>query len=161
MDFRPITAEEKPLLYHLLQKYLYEMTNYYEDDLDEMGNYPYPYFDAYFTDRTRQAFLFLEGDKVIGFALLNRHSELGREIDHAVAEFCILPKYRRDHAGMRAVQLLFKKFPGRWEVKYAAANLPAVHLWHRATELYGPEKHFLPCGEEVLTFFTGQEGEIL
>lgn len=36
------------LLYYLLQKYLYEMPRFYEDDLDKEGNYPYPHFEDSF-----------------------------------------------------------------------------------------------------------------
>jgi hypothetical protein len=31
-------SDHRELLWSLLQKYLYEMTNYYDDEIDEMGN---------------------------------------------------------------------------------------------------------------------------
>lgn len=161
MEFRLVTAEEKTLLYNLLQKYLYEMTTYYADDLDESGNYPYPYFDAYFTDRDRRALLLLEDGRLVGFALLNRHSEIGREIDYGMAEFSILPKERGRGLGLCAARSLFEGYPGRWEVKYSAANLAGKSLWSRAAEPYGPQKTVLPTGEEVLAFETGPKGGTL
>ena len=51
-----VKAEERKLLWNINQKYLYEMTKYYPDNMDEQGKYPYGYFDAYFTDAERKAF---------------------------------------------------------------------------------------------------------
>lgn len=48
MELQRLTEKEKMRLYHLLQKYLYEMPRFYEDDLDEEGNYPYPHFEDSF-----------------------------------------------------------------------------------------------------------------
>lgn len=158
MELQRITEKEKMLLYHLLQKYLYEMTRFYEDDLDEEGNYPYPYFEDYFFDPDRRAYLIRKEGAIAGFALLNRHSELGREVDWAMAEFCILPRYRREHLGLEAARRLFAGHPGRWEVKYATANSAGKRLWSRAAESYEPEKVTLPNGEEVLVFQTGPKG---
>ena len=158
MDFRAVTEQERIFLYNLLQKYLYEMTNYYGDDLDGEGNYPYPYFEAYFTDPTRQALFILEDGRIVGFILLNRYSVMDRNIDHSVAEFCVLPKERGRNVGLRAARALFERYPGRWEIKYAANNFRAAYLWERAAEVYSPEKYTLPEGEEVLCFRSGQEG---
>ena len=33
----PVKAEEKGLLWNINQKYLYEMTNFYPDEMDENG----------------------------------------------------------------------------------------------------------------------------
>ena len=48
-----VKSEHREFLWNVLQKYLYEMTNYYDDEMDEMGNYHYRYFDAYFTESER------------------------------------------------------------------------------------------------------------
>ncbi len=48
MELQRLTEKEKMRLYHLLQKYLYEMPRFFEDDLDEEGNYPYPHFEDSF-----------------------------------------------------------------------------------------------------------------
>lgn len=56
----PVKAEEKELLWNINQKYLYEMTNFYPDKMDEMGVLHYGYFDEYFTDDRREAFFYLQ-----------------------------------------------------------------------------------------------------
>ncbi len=43
----------KAVLWNINQKYLYEMTNFYDDPMDENGNYHYGHFDEYFTDPKR------------------------------------------------------------------------------------------------------------
>ena len=51
-----VKSEERDALWNINQKYLYEMTKYYPDQMDERGNYHYGYFDAYFTDKERKVF---------------------------------------------------------------------------------------------------------
>ena len=70
---RLVTALEKDrdLLWNINQKYLYEMTNYYDDTMDENGNYHYGHFDEYFSDSKRTAYLLYDEDTLIGFAMLN------------------------------------------------------------------------------------------
>ena len=48
-----VLEKDRDLLWNLNQKYLYEMTNYYDDPMDAGGNYSYGYFDAYFSDPKR------------------------------------------------------------------------------------------------------------
>jgi predicted acetyltransferase len=43
--------------------------------------------------------------------LLNQWSALDLPLDHAVAEFFVLRKYRRAHVGTRAALLLFGRYP--------------------------------------------------
>ena len=33
-----VKSEHREISWNMLQKYLYEMTNYYDDEMDEMGN---------------------------------------------------------------------------------------------------------------------------
>ena len=55
----PVRDEEKEMFRNINQKYLYEMTNFYPDVMDEEGNYHYGYFDEYFVDPKRRAFFYL------------------------------------------------------------------------------------------------------
>ncbi len=67
--------------------------------------------------------------RIAGFALVNRWSALGQPLDHAVAEFFVLRKYRRAGVGTRAAHLVFRRMRGRWEVPIAAYNQEAVPFW--------------------------------
>ena len=71
IELRDIKSEDRELFWNIHQKYLYEMTNYYDDKMDEAGNYHYGYFDAYFTEPQRKA-MFIYFDKhLAGFVMIN------------------------------------------------------------------------------------------
>jgi hypothetical protein len=38
LELVEVKSEKRELLWNIFQKFLYEMTNYYDDEMDEMGN---------------------------------------------------------------------------------------------------------------------------
>ncbi len=128
----PVLPEEQETLRELLEKYLYEFSQYTGEDVGPDGRFGYPWLAAYGSDPTRNAFFVRKEGALAGFVLLNRHSELGRPIDHAVAEFCILPKYRRQGVGTWTVSQVFARFPGLWEIKYHPGNTASQLFWQKA-----------------------------
>lgn len=102
------------------------MTKYYPDEMDENGNYHYGYFEAYFTEPARKAYLIYSGQNLAGFAMLNPHSYIGHKVDFVIAEFCVFPAYRRQHIAQKASEFILKKHPGKWEIKFNGNNLGAV-----------------------------------
>ena len=147
-----VTPDQRQLLFNLNQKYLYEMTNYYDDPLDERGNLHYGHFDEYFTDPARTALLIYDGDALAGFAMLNPCSYFGGTVDHVMAEFTIFPMYRRRHLAPGAAEAIFERWPGRWEVKFNEKNAAARSLWTRVTARYAPTVRRLSDEETVLCF---------
>lgn len=149
-----VPLQDKHTLWNMLQKYLYEFSRFYYTEMDEQGNYPYRYFDSYFgaPEPGRAAYFIKSGQKTIGFALINRHSETAEEIDYAIAEFCVFPIYRRKHYAREAVKQLFEQFPGKWQMKYHINNLPAAQLWKSAASQYHPVVEKITEAEEALTF---------
>lgn len=147
-----VTPDQRQLLFNLNQKYLYEMTNYYDDPLDERGNLHYGHFDEYFTDPARTALLIYDGDALAGFAMLNPCSYFGGTVDHVMAEFTIFPMYRRRHLATGAAESIFERWPGRWEVKFNEKNAAARSLWTRVTARYAPIVRRLSDEETVLCF---------
>ena len=147
-----VTPDQRQLLFNLNQKYLYEMTNYYDDPLDERGNLHYGHFDEYFTDPNRTALLIYDGDALAGFAMLNPCSYFGGTVDHVMAEFTIFPMYRRRHLATGAAEAIFERWPGRWEVKFNEKNVAARSLWTGVTARYAPTVRRLSDEETVLCF---------
>ena len=147
-----VTPDQRQLLFNLNQKYLYEMTNYYDDPLDESGNLHYGHFDEYFTDPARTALLIYDGDALAGFAMLNPCSYFGGTVDHVMAEFTIFPMYRRRHLATGAAEAIFERWPGRWEVKFNEKNVAARSLWTGVTARYAPTVRRLSDEETVLCF---------
>ena len=150
--FEIVKPEDRELLWNLQQKYLYEMTNYYDDEMDPVGNYHYGYFEAYFTDPARTALLLRSGGDLVGFAMVHPYSNFGGQTDHVLAEFTIFPAFRRRHLAKEAADRILSAFPGRWEIKYHEKNLAARTLWNQVAAPYGPEKRRYAELETVLCF---------
>jgi predicted acetyltransferase len=152
IEFVEVQREQKELLWNLLQKFLYEMTNYYDDKLDAVGNYRYRYFDDYFTDPARTAFFLYHDDRLVGFAMIHLFSYIHEHPDHVLAEFTIFPMYRKQHLGSMAAERILQTYRGRWEIKYNEKNSAAKALWTKVTAPYQPVKHRYSPVETVLSF---------
>lgn len=152
IDLVTVKAENRELLWNIHQKYLYEMTNYYDDEMDPVGNYHYGYFDAYFTEPDRKALFIYKDHRLAGFAMINSYSYIGKTPDYVLAEFTVFPTYRKKHVATEAAKMIFDRNKGRWEVKYNEANTAARTLWNRVCASYCPEKTMLNPRETVLSF---------
>ncbi len=147
-------SEHRELLWNIHQKYLYEMTNYYDDEMDETGNYHYRYFDAYFIEPERTALLIYDDRLLVGFAMINPYSYINEQPDYVLAEFTIFPIYRKRHIGKAAAELIFETYRGHWEIKYNEKNVGAKALWNKVTDSYHPVRHKYSNDETVLSFVT-------
>jgi len=154
-----VKAEDRDLLWNINQKYLYEMTGFYDDPMDEKGNYHYGHFDDYFSDPKRVAYFIYNDDVLVGFAMLCPYSNIGQNPDYTMAEFTIFPSFRRKHFALDVVKMILLKHPGRWEIKYNEKNYGAKKLWNAVAEPYKPEIHHLNEDETVLSFEV--EGKII
>ena len=152
IELRKVKAEERDLLWNINQKYLYEMTNFYDDPMDEDGNYHYGYFDEYFTDPKRTAYFLYHGDTLVGFAFLCPYSNIGQNPDYTMAEFTIFPIHRKKHYAFDAAKAILSKHPGKWEIKYNEKNLAGKSLWNKVALPYNPKVHHLNDEETVLSF---------
>lgn len=47
---QPVQQSDRDLFWNINQKYLYEMTMFYPDEMDEFGNLHYGHFEECFTD---------------------------------------------------------------------------------------------------------------
>ena len=147
-----VRAEDRELLWNILQKYLYELTQYYPDEMDEHGNYPYGYFDACFTDPERKALFIYHDETLVGFALIHPYSAIGHQPDYTMAEFSIFPPYRRKHYAVDAAHSIFATYPGKWEIKYHEKNTGAKKLWTGLAAPYFSMTYHINEAETVLEF---------
>ena len=152
IKLQKVEAKDRDLLWNINQKYLYEMTNYYDDPMDENGNYHYGHFDDYFSDPKRVAYFIYSDDNLAGFAMLNPYSNIGQEPDYTMAEFTIFPSYRRKHLALETAKMILEKHPGKWEIKFNEKNNGAKKLWSTLSAPYSPEIHHLNEEETVLAF---------
>ena len=149
---QPLHPKDRHLLWNINQKYLYEMTMFYPDEMDEAGNLHYGHFEEYFTDPKRSAYFIYNDDVLVGFAMLCPYSNLRRNPDYTMAEFTIFPSYRRRHFALEAARQILETHPGQWEIKYNEKNLAGKRLWHTVTAPFAPEVCHLNDEETVLVF---------
>lgn len=129
IEIKQADPQNKETLRNLLEKYLCEFSAFDGRDADEKGLYGYPYLDLYWTEEGRWVFLLFVQGQLAGFAMVNSLREAQEDIDYSVAEFFVLPKYRRCGAGRAIARELFRRFPGRWQVKVHPRNAPALRFW--------------------------------
>lgn len=127
IELERVKPERKEALFRLLQYSLFEESL---TDLNEMNDdalFDYPWFDAYFIEPQREAYFIREQgtQKLLGFAMIREHED-GR---HSIAEFMVIPKYRRQGAGSQAAGACFALHSGLWEVKPSYGSKSAKLFW--------------------------------
>ena len=152
INLTTVKPEDKELLWNINQKYLYEMTSFYPDEMDSLGNYHYGYFEKYFTDPKRKAFFICNDDVLVGFAMVNPYSVIDHTPDYTMAEFTIFPSYRRKGYALKSAELLFSMFKGQWEIKFNEKNAAGKKLWTTVSAPYKPSIFHLNENETVLEF---------
>lgn len=131
-----VKLEEKEILYNLLQFALYDGSKYIENKINNNGVFDYKWFDNYFTDNDRYAyFIKNEFDDLIGFVMINQNMKLLSN-GHSVAEFLILPYYRRNHIGKKVAFDIFEHFKGNWEVEPIENSEEAYCFWKNVISDY-------------------------
>ena len=95
----------------------------------DLGLFGYAYLDHYWTENERYAFFIKVNDKLAGYAMVNAYAETDEPIDHGIAEFCILAKYRRMGVGRTALFQIFDRIHGKWHLKMHPHNIAAKSFW--------------------------------
>ena len=84
----------------------------------------------WFGDDSSYPLVILKNNKPVGFAVVSKPSALQRgQIDFRMAEFFVVASQRRLGIGREAVQLIFRRFAGRWEVTEIQSNKHAIAFW--------------------------------
>jgi predicted acetyltransferase len=132
-EIASVPLSEKADLWAMFQIYAAElapMVNLKPAD----GAFPYRYFDDYWQDNQRWPFWAMSDGKRVGFALVRFAPEHNAM---QMAEFFVLPAYRRDGTGSRFAQGLLQRFPGLWKIRQIGVNTGATAFWRRVAEPYG------------------------
>lgn len=135
LDVSPAAFEEKVLIRRMMELYNYDFSEFDGADLDAHGTYGYDYLDHYWVEAGRHPFIVRVDGKLAGFVLVSRHTLVVPD-GHAISEFFILRKYRRRGIGQQVAFGVFDRFPGPWEVREIAANVPAQRFWRRVIDRY-------------------------
>jgi len=127
VEIVPARIEDKEIVRQLLEFNAYEFSRFFDDaDVDSHGRFGYRYLNEYWTEPSRHPFLIRVDDRTAGMVLV-REGE-----PHSIAEFLVLPRYRRGRVGTTAARQAFERFVGRWEVHQIPRNEDAVSFWRRA-----------------------------
>lgn len=137
IEITKATIEERPVLRHLMELYLYDFSEFDHADPGPSGLYEYPFLDHYWIEQERTPFLVRADDKLAGFVLVTRYNYLTRLKDNwVIAEFFVLRKYRRKGIGDLVARFIFDLFPGAWQVGEIFENKPAIAFWRNVIAHY-------------------------
>ena len=157
----PAGISAKSTIAGLLQPYLRELAPYFGGDTDPGIVHDYPYLDAYWRESNQRFPYLIEADgRIAGFVFVNNHSRLGAQNVRTIAEFYVLPDFRRHGVGKLAAERVFQMHPGAWEVAILHGNAPAERFWRRviADHMAIPiiERQSDAWNGSILTFSVGE-----
>lgn len=135
VKLRLAPLEEKPEVAALLRRYLIELGPWGYDEPDN-----YPFLDSYWREQRRLPFLIEAEGRVAGFTLVNAISISGYPVDASVAEFYVLPAFRRAGCGAAAAAQAFHTRAGWWELSFHRDNAAACAFWPAAAQRAGGKR---------------------
>ena len=137
MNFELINVDkqDKEKLYRLLQYAIYDGSQYIDNDINMDCIFEYKWFDNYFNDSDRNAYFIKKDDKYLGMVMINENLKFQKN-GKSIAEFLIMPKYRRHHIGKEVTYKIFDKFKGNWEVQPMENNPIAYSFWKNVINEY-------------------------
>jgi predicted acetyltransferase len=156
-----IKISQKEIVRNLLEKYLYEFSQYRESDTNELGLYGFPYLDNYWTENNRWPYFIKFNNKIIGFVFINDYPEVNLETDYTMSEFFIIYKYRKQGIGKYCVNYLFKKHKGKWQVTFHPKNKISKSFWINVIKEYTKGKYKIYKDLEEVKFEDGTIGYVI
>lgn len=135
---------DDPRLARLLQLYMHEWSGRLPLVIGPDGLFTYPH-TADYVDDDHEAVLFLDEERLVGFALARRLE------NHAwqVQEMFVVAGERRRRAGIAAFEALTARHPGPWTLTVRRENPEALSFWRRAI---GEEPHEEHGGDAVVRY---------
>ncbi len=139
--------EQAPILTNLMELYCYDFSELIGLELGPDGRFGYEALPLYWTEPDRHPFLVAVDGHWVGFALVQRGSEVSGEAEvWDMAEFFIARAHRRRGIGMAATEQVWQRFRGYWEVRVRERNVRALAFWQIAVE------HFTGCAAASTPF---------
>lgn len=131
-----VEISQQMTLFRLLQYSLFEESAGDGNRMGEDGLFKYPWFSLYFTEPEREAF-FIRGEdgSLLGFVMVNQVLQKSTH-GHSIAEFMVLPSFRRQGIGRQAALCCFEAHSGPWEVAPARGSETAHRFWRQVIDRY-------------------------
>jgi predicted acetyltransferase len=152
IELIPATVDQEQTLANLLQLYAHDFSEFHPLEIGADGRFSYAPLPLYWSEPDRYPFLVRMDDKLLGFVLVKRGSEIsGNHTVWDIAEFFVLRGCRRRGIGTQMAHQVWRRFPGPWEVRVMQSNSAASHFWAQAVSLF--------TGEPVAPVYTQKGGE--
>ena len=140
IELVPAALDQEPVFANLLELYAHDFSEFHNVELGADGRFGYKHLSLYWSEPDRRPFLIKADGKLAGLVLVKRKS--GASENAAIwdlGEFFIVRAYRRQGIGTEVAHELWKRFPGRWEVRVMESNRTALNFWQRAIATYSGE----------------------
>lgn len=150
IEIVPALKEQEPVLANLLELYSYDFSEFIDLKLGADGRFGYKHLSLYWKEPDRYPFLVMINDYPGGFVFVRKGSGISDDKDvWDMAEFFILRGYRGLGIGTKAAHEIWKKFPGKWEVRVMDRNQKAIKFWKRSiSEFLGKEIDSVPLDKD-------------
>jgi predicted acetyltransferase len=127
------TLDQRSGFANLFELYAHDFSEFHGVEIGEDGRFGYPQLALYWSDAGRLPFLVRVKGKLAGFVLVKRGSELsGDPAIWDIAEFFILRGCRGRGIGSEVAHQVWRRVPGRWEVRVMESNRVGCEFWERA-----------------------------
>lgn len=121
----------------MLQYSLFEESISDQNEMNQEALFEYKWFEYYFIDDDIDAYFIREEEtgKLFGFVMINTYVQKC-DSGHSIAEFMVIPKYRRNKIGKKAAIECFEKYEGNWEVEPSYGSEKAYLFWRNVINEY-------------------------
>lgn len=157
IELQRVTITEKSILRNLIHLCMHDYSEFDHFEIGPDGLFTYRWFEAYFQEKERHAYLISANQNLAGFVMMRTNPE-NKDWDYQIAEFFILRRYRRLGVGTWASQQLLNKYPGLWEIAYSASNRTASKFWHLISQNHLNKQHHIDFGEKGRNRFLIETG---
>jgi predicted acetyltransferase len=136
----PATRADLPIVGNLMELYIHDFSEFLAVVPGPDGRFGYPNLSLFWSEADRFPFLIRVGGDLGGFALIAQvHDPADGEPVWDVVEFFVLRGLRRRGVGAEAARQIWRRFPGRWQVRVMPSNRAAIHFWKQAIAAVGWE----------------------
>ena len=125
----PAAEADRAAVERMFVFYIYDMSAYFQGPCAVDGHAtPCPWLPLYWTEPERHAMLIDVAGQTAGFVLF-RALDDGPQPHHELAEFYVMPRFRRRGVGRAAARQAFEMKRGHWRVAQLPSNLPGIAFW--------------------------------
>jgi predicted acetyltransferase len=146
----PAELDQEPILANLLELYGHDFSEFHDLEIGADGKFGYSHLPRYWIEPDRHPFLIRVDGKLAGLILVKRGSEVSsHKAVWDMAEFFVIRGCRRRGIGTQVAHEVWRRFPGRWEVRVMQSNVTALNFWARAISTFtGEPIHPVPVEKD-------------